>query len=181
VALVGQHGFDAVTVDDIADAAAVSRRTFFNHFPTKAAALFDPAPEDAERLSALLEAVPATSDVWSALRQVCVPFVAGHEDVIGVRRRLIAQSPDLDQYHRTAHRHVELRLHHWTDHRLPDDPFLAALAAQTASAVMISAFHTWQPDDSPALLPHLVERGFAAVSLTAPATGEPFRSIEFLA
>ncbi len=33
--LFRQHGFDAVTVDEIAQAAGVSKKTVFNYFPTK--------------------------------------------------------------------------------------------------------------------------------------------------
>jgi AcrR family transcriptional regulator len=39
VRLVLEHGFDAVTVDMICEASGVSQRTFFNHFPTKVAAI----------------------------------------------------------------------------------------------------------------------------------------------
>src|SRR3984957_14888483 len=53
ITLVGRHGLAEVTVEEIAAAAGVSRRSFFNHFPTKAAALFDPDPSDAERLAQL--------------------------------------------------------------------------------------------------------------------------------
>lgn len=35
VRLVVEHGLDAVTVDMICEAAGISQRTFFNHFPTK--------------------------------------------------------------------------------------------------------------------------------------------------
>src|ERR1700679_3908594 len=79
IALVGSRGLAEVTVEDIAAAAGVSRRTFFNHFPTKAAALFDPYPADAERLAGLLTAASGSSDPWLALQTACVSFVAGHE------------------------------------------------------------------------------------------------------
>jgi len=39
VRLVLEHGLDAVTVDMICEASGISQRTFFNHFPTKLAAI----------------------------------------------------------------------------------------------------------------------------------------------
>lgn len=48
------HGYDAVTVDDVAVAADVSKKTVFNYFPTKEDLVFDRA-EDRE--TALLAAV----------------------------------------------------------------------------------------------------------------------------
>jgi AcrR family transcriptional regulator len=163
ITLTARHGLAGVTVEDIAEAAGVSRRTFFNHFPTKAAALFDPDPADAERLARLLAAASGSSDPWRALQSACVSFVAGHENVIVVRRTLIDASPELDQYHRTAHAHVEVAIGQWALAQPGLDDFQATLYAHTAGALLLGAFMSWRPDDPPELLPELVRRGFEAV------------------
>ena len=54
LALFGEHGYAAVTVDDIAARAGVSARTFFRHFPDKEEVLF---ADDDELLPALLAAI----------------------------------------------------------------------------------------------------------------------------
>lgn len=163
VELVERHGFAAVTVDDITAAAGVSRRTFFNHFPTKAAALFDPAAGDAERLTGLLAAADGSAGVWPALRDALVAFTAGEAATLPVRRRLIAEDPVLDAYNRTAHRHVGVAIAAWAARQLADDPFTAALVAETAAAVLITAFLAWEPDEDPARFPELVACGFDRV------------------
>src|SRR5216683_2917226 len=70
--LVAQRGLTNVTVEDIAEAADVSPRTFFNYFPSKEAALFGADPE---RIAALRDGVlhqaPGQSAL-GALRQVLV-------------------------------------------------------------------------------------------------------------
>jgi AcrR family transcriptional regulator len=162
--LVDQRGFAAVTVEEIAAEAGTSRRTFFNHFPTKAAALFDPDPSDARRLSELLDAADQAPDPWDALRSVCIALVAEHADVVATRKRLAAASPELDQYHRTAHQHVEIAITDWARRQPSLDPFMAALLAQSAAAVLVTAFATWDADDEPDRLSSLVDAGFRALA-----------------
>ncbi|MGY1640193.1 TetR/AcrR family transcriptional regulator [Geodermatophilus sp. SYSU D00703] len=164
VDLVGRRGFAAVTVDDIAAAAGVSRRTFFNHFPTKAAALFDPDPGDADRLAGLLAAADGAADPWTALGAVCREYLSTHTGTLAVRRRL-AEDPELAAYQRAAYGHIQGALDGWVHRQRPADPFTAALLAQAAGAVLGAAFTTWQPDDAPARFLDLVTRGFALVSV----------------
>jgi AcrR family transcriptional regulator len=67
--LFSARGFDAVTVDDVAQAADVSRQTVFNYFPSKEQMVFD---RDAEIEAALLAAVrhrPAGVSPVSAFRE----------------------------------------------------------------------------------------------------------------
>ncbi len=56
------RGVEATTVEDIAAAAGVSPRTFFLHFPTKAAAVFPDHEENLTRFRAALAALPAGGD-----------------------------------------------------------------------------------------------------------------------
>jgi AcrR family transcriptional regulator len=68
--LVAAHGLTNVTVEDIAEAADVSPRTFFNYFPSKEAALFGGEPERAADLrKGVASEVPGKSAL-DALRVV---------------------------------------------------------------------------------------------------------------
>jgi AcrR family transcriptional regulator len=70
--LVAERGFVHVTVEDIAEAAEVSPRTFFNYFPSKEAALFGANPE---RVTALRERLVHEAPGQTALEALRVVMV----------------------------------------------------------------------------------------------------------
>ncbi|HLI14846.1 MAG TPA: TetR family transcriptional regulator [Acidimicrobiales bacterium] len=77
--LVAQRGFSHVTVEDIAAAADVSTRTFFNYFPSKEAAIIGEGPEELEALRADLLAQPDELPPLEALRATMLSAIDRRE------------------------------------------------------------------------------------------------------
>ncbi|MFB4305426.1 TetR/AcrR family transcriptional regulator [Actinomadura sp. GTD37] len=71
-----EHGLDEVTVEAIADAAGVSRRTFSNYFGGKEDALLYGGEQRMRSLLEMFEARPPDESSWTALRAA---FDAVHE------------------------------------------------------------------------------------------------------
>jgi AcrR family transcriptional regulator len=92
LALFGEHGYAAVTVDDIAARAGVSARTFFRHFPDKEEVLF---ADDDEMLPVLLAAITdgapgqtAEEDMGRALSTLAARFQPQHAE-LAHRQRIV--------------------------------------------------------------------------------------------
>ncbi|MEV4278386.1 TetR family transcriptional regulator [Actinoplanes xinjiangensis] len=61
------RGFDATTIDDIAAAAGISRRSFFRYFGTKEDVVLGDLIAGGDLIRQALEARPAGEDAWTAL------------------------------------------------------------------------------------------------------------------
>ncbi|HEX6421251.1 MAG TPA: TetR family transcriptional regulator, partial [Acidimicrobiales bacterium] len=79
--LAREHGPEHVTVDDIAHAAGVSPRTFFNYFPSKDDAIAGVVPSESSELLADLVARPADESPLDALRAMGLAAAARFEQV----------------------------------------------------------------------------------------------------
>jgi AcrR family transcriptional regulator len=96
--LFAERGFDAVTVNDIADRADVDPSTFYRHFGSKEAVIFSESVDGEGRLSDAVRAQPADLPLLETMR------VAGQDlaamlmvDMGNERRRaqLVASSPSV--------------------------------------------------------------------------------------
>jgi AcrR family transcriptional regulator len=67
MALFLRHGFEATTIDDIASAAGISRRSFFRYFGTKEDIVLGDLAAQGELIREELEARPPAEDAWTAL------------------------------------------------------------------------------------------------------------------
>ncbi|WP_247828873.1 TetR/AcrR family transcriptional regulator [Arthrobacter antioxidans] len=100
VALVLDHGLDAVTVDMICAASGVSQRTFFNYYKTKDAAILGAAPGtlDERRVREFLVSdSPDVLEELLGLLATLVPVNADTRELVAPRIRIISQSPALMQ------------------------------------------------------------------------------------
>jgi AcrR family transcriptional regulator len=116
--LAVQRGLADVTVDEIAEAADVAPRTFFNHFSSKEEAVVAGDAERAQRLCDELAARPAGEDVLTAARVVLTDAVAHFSDPAAdadarswtEQLRLVRRTPSLVPHQLAAHAEVEHRL-----------------------------------------------------------------------
>jgi len=83
--LFAEQGFDNVTVEDIATAAAISSRTFYRYFPTKDDVLQVQIIRRAERLRDALSARHASEAPIESLREALASEIAA-EDPARLRR-----------------------------------------------------------------------------------------------
>ena len=100
--LFTERGFDKTTVDDVAAAAGLSRRSFFRYFASKEDAVLGVLNTVGDAIAAELAARPADEPPWTSLRRaldVLVTTYAGDREVALARFRLIYQTPAL----RTTH------------------------------------------------------------------------------
>jgi TetR/AcrR family transcriptional regulator, regulator of mycofactocin system len=142
------QGFDETTVEQIATAAGVSRRTFFRYFDSKAAVVWNEFDAEVRELRAAFAAVPPETDLMTAIREVVVSV--NHyraEDVPELRARmnLIAGVPALQA---SAARHYdawEQAVADFAACRLstPGDSLYPLAIGRTTLAACRAAFDRW--------------------------------------
>ncbi|MGW2373742.1 MULTISPECIES: TetR family transcriptional regulator [Kitasatospora] len=188
LSLLVQQGFDAVTVDEIAASAGMSKRTFFRYFASKEDVVVRFLAELGAGMRAELAARPAGESPSTALRhtvRAAIDACAGHADHVGLAGRadharqtlrvvqLILGTPALHArfLERQANWREELAAELAT--RLGLDlatslyPRLAAGTALTAFDVVLQRWSAGDGTDDPAAL---TDQAFAAVAPALDAT-----------
>src|SRR6476646_7144541 len=96
--LAEQHGLDGFSMEDLADAAGVSRRTLFNYFPGKdAAVLGDPLELEPELTERFVAGGPTGHLVDDMVALIEPALATGdfNRDDVARGRRLLAAEPRL--------------------------------------------------------------------------------------
>lgn len=145
--LFDEQGFDAVSMDDVAAVAGISRRSLFRLFPSKAALVWGGLDEFATRFTAALRSRPdgeSSSDAVRAAYRAGASFPDETVEVTRHRLRVIRANPSLQRggdatiaaLTETIVRSVAER-----DGRSPHD--LGVLVRATTLAAAASAALTW--------------------------------------
>jgi AcrR family transcriptional regulator len=147
--LFAAKGYEATTVEEIAQAAGVSRRTFFRYYASKEEVLVETTDEVAEEMLASLAARPASEPPLVAIQRALIPVVESRlADTERARAiiRLLRESPTLRRAMLARHARMEERLAEQLAERLATDPRsdgTATLLAFLTRAMMDTAFNTW--------------------------------------
>lgn len=169
--LVDEAGMDAVTIDDITEAADVSPRTFFNYFSSKEDALTAPDPDRLARLRAEVGARPVAEPPLEALKAVLVADaaeLAERRDELLRQLSVVKRDPRLMAALAGSWTALERELAAGVADRLGTaaDELQAQVAAAAAVAALRVAVRRWKTETHPPLA-DVVEAAFDALNLSA--------------
>jgi AcrR family transcriptional regulator len=161
-----QRGFDGFTIEDIADAVEVSRRTFSNYFSSKEDALLF---ADQARTRILLDSVrarPAHESAWACLIHAAEDFYEAIDvrDVAWVAQaRMIRKHPSLLAQQAAIYAERETEIAHVIASRLPEG---SAMAPRLIAAAFLTSLRvatdTWLDRPAGTALMPLVREALAA-------------------
>ena len=144
LSLFADKGYEATTVDQIAAAAGVSRRTFFRYFPTKEDAVFPDHDATVARIEQMLEADRGAEPVAAVCRSIheVLRMYTADPAVSLARYRLLREVPVLrEREHAVVSRYQRLFTKHLLKHPSDDSPTERLLAEVEAAAVIAAHNH----------------------------------------
>ena len=141
-----ETGFETTSVDDIARAAGIGRRTFFRYFPTKADALFVDSPAEIDRLRVRLEAGRAGEPYREVLTRAVVESLAfppEDREWALQRARLILTEPSLLAQAAVVFARWRSLAADFTRRFVRDDEFFARAVGHAVLAATLAAHEEW--------------------------------------
>jgi AcrR family transcriptional regulator len=107
--LFRENGFDATTVNEIAQLASMSPRTFFRYFETKEDVVFQDAPRHLDALRRVLRDRPPSESNSIALRSALISF----SELLEEEREELHLRAQLSRTARTLAERAAIELQNW--------------------------------------------------------------------
>lgn len=161
--LFDERGFDAVTVEQIAAASAVSAMSVYRHFGSKHALVFDTRLEASRQLGDIARAGPSSPDprqcVVAALRRLSEVQV--DQELYELRARIVRASPTLQRLSLGARSEFEQALVAGLQARgVPASEWHLRVTAAAGLAAFHEAVRRWRDNGDPPL-PQATEEALA--------------------
>lgn len=161
--LFDEQGYAATTVDEIAAAAGLTKRTFFRHFANKREVLFSGSAELQQLFLEAVAGAPATAGAIDAVAAAFGPvgeLFAQRQPFARIRARVIAANPELQERELIKLDAMATALAGALRERgVPDEE--AVLAAETGVRVFHVAFARWIAQDDPNAFERLMREALA--------------------
>jgi mycofactocin system transcriptional regulator len=177
--LFAARGFDEVSVDDVAEAAGIARRTLFRYYPSKNALPWGDFEAHLARMRDLLSDLDPDVGIDAALRTALLAFntfddaeTARHRQ----RMRVILQTAALQAYSMTMYAGWRAVVVAFVARRLEmkQSDLVPQTVAWTLLGVALSAYQNWLDDESVSLQQALGD-AFDTVSDGLKALDDPTR------
>jgi mycofactocin system transcriptional regulator len=176
--LFGREGFEQVTIDDVAEAAGISRRTFFRYVATKADAVWGDFDAHVRRLAGLLAQARPDEPV---LGSICAAYVQvndyADEDLPLLRERmqLILTEPALQAHSQLRYADIDDVVARHVAARTGSAPgdLVPRLVATSARAAATTAFEHWLAAGGTTTLAESLRAAFAELAAGFPALRGP--------
>jgi len=170
------RGFEAVTVEEIAIAAGVSRRTFFRYYDSKEDVMVERLDRDGERLLAELAARPREEPPLLAIRNALIAAIKyGLEepDLVRDAIRLLRETSALrralmEHRSRLEERIAALMLQRLGTTLEDNTPMLLAFLTRALSDTAFNAWYDHETEDIAGLVDDLISR-LCAIAGDMPA------------
>lgn len=161
--LFDEQGYEATTVAEIAEAAGLTKRTFFRYFTDKREVLFGGGTELRDLWVTGINGAPPEAGAMEAIARgldgVAEIFVVRHS-FAQTRARIISANPELQERELIKLAQLATALAAALRARGIADP-AADLAAQTGVTVFHDAFARWVRQDDPAAMRRLLDESLA--------------------
>lgn len=159
-----KYGFDNVTVEDIAEAEGIGRRTFFRYFPSKNDLPWGDFDALLERMRSRFPEVPDDQPLFDALRESVVDFNRFPDaEVPYLRQRMncLLTTPALVAHSALRYQAWRKVIAEFVAYRLGVawDSHIAMTLGHVCLGISLSAYESWLEDDS-LLLTDLIDKGF---------------------
>src|SRR6266704_3194879 len=174
VDLFVEKGYDETTIDDLAAAAGMSKRTFFRYFASKEELVMGKYEILGEQLAEDLAARPADEPIWASMRQVFGRVVEYFESeargaTAVAMENIVRDHPTLNaSYLERVSRMQELVLDEVrtrTGRPDPADPRTAAIVG-AAFSCLIAAWTTWLTTNQAQPFGELLDQAMDAIQPT---------------